>query len=198
MVVNTGLRTTNRIAIVAIAGLLFGAAVSRAEGPAAVGSRRFSIELYYRGSVEQDRQYLKAVHEELKDRAGVRLIDYDIETLASAAPRLAKIAPYFKADPSVVPALYGCNQYHNSWANEGLIRRDVRAMLKMDIYGRAGCPHCAAAKRYLPQLQKNYPGLEIEFHDIIKDSNAAAEMRSVAARYRQGATSVPMFHFCGR
>ncbi len=163
-----------------------------------VGVRYFSIEFYYRGSVERDQQYLKWFESELGQRRGVRLIRYDLDQVPTAKERLAHIANYFKANVEFKPALYGCKFFRNQWSSEQAFRQDLRTLLRMDVYGRAGCPHCAEAKVYLKQLQTTYPGLEVVYHEITTEPGAADAVQQLAQRYRQGATSVPVFHFCQR
>lgn len=37
---------------------------------------------------------------------------------------------------------------------------------ELEVFVRAGCPHCEAAKRFLQELQRARPELRILFHDL--------------------------------
>lgn len=42
----------------------------------------------------------------------------------------------------------------------------------LHVYVREGCPHCAAAKDYLPHLQRQHPRLNIVVHEVDRDKDA--------------------------
>lgn len=63
----------------------------------------------------------------------------------------------------------------------------------LEVFVRAGCPHCEAAKVFLDELRRERPSLQIVVHDIASDS--AARQRLVALFADRGMTSlgVPTF-----
>jgi len=63
----------------------------------------------------------------------------------------------------------------------------------LEVFVRAGCPHCEAAKTFLDALQRERPTLRIAVHDIADD--AAARQRLAGLVAEQGITSlgVPTF-----
>lgn len=58
----------------------------------------------------------------------------------------------------------------------------------LEVFVRAGCPHCEAAKVFLRKLQHERPGLRIAIHDIEEDS--AARQRLAALTQARGITSI--------
>lgn len=63
----------------------------------------------------------------------------------------------------------------------------------LEVFVRAGCPHCEAAKSFLEELQRERPSLRVAIHDIAED--AAARRRLAALAAERGITSlgVPTF-----
>lgn len=58
----------------------------------------------------------------------------------------------------------------------------------LEVFVRAGCPHCEAAKLFLSELQRERPSLRIAIYDIAQDSAALQRLATVTAE--QGITSV--------
>jgi glutaredoxin len=63
----------------------------------------------------------------------------------------------------------------------------------IEVFVREGCPHCAAAKRFLEDLQRERPGLRIEIRDIAQDAQAFARLHVLADRFGVRPVGVPAF-----
>ncbi len=63
----------------------------------------------------------------------------------------------------------------------------------IDVFVRAGCPHCEAAKIFLDELRREQPSLHIALHDIAEDP--AARQRLITLVQERGITTagVPTF-----
>jgi glutaredoxin len=63
----------------------------------------------------------------------------------------------------------------------------------LEVFVRAGCPHCEAAKVFLDELRRERPAVRIAVHDVGED--AAARQRFAMLAAEQGITNfgVPMF-----
>ncbi|MBK8959966.1 MAG: NrdH-redoxin [Proteobacteria bacterium] len=68
---------------------------------------------------------------------------------------------------------------------------------ELHIYVREGCPHCAAAKVYLPTLQQQYPALTIHIHDVEKDPAARERLTTLSRAAGVWPPGVPSFVFNG-
>jgi len=68
----------------------------------------------------------------------------------------------------------------------------------LDAYVREGCPRCAEAKAYLSELQRERPGLEVRFHDVVADPAALEELYRLAEANGFTTAGVPAFHAGGR
>jgi glutaredoxin len=69
---------------------------------------------------------------------------------------------------------------------------------RLEVFVRDGCPHCADAKRFLAELARERPGLQIEFRAV--DADAGARDALVAHSRAAGVwpPGVPTFVFAGR
>ena len=61
-----------------------------------------------------------------------------------------------------------------------------------------GCPHCAAAKPFLVELQKKHPALVIISHEIYNSPENLAVLRKMAKAHGTEPTGVPTFLFNGK
>ena len=67
----------------------------------------------------------------------------------------------------------------------------------IEVFVRQGCPHCTEAKRFLEDLQRDRPSLQIVLHDVGKDPTALRQLQDLAARYGVQVLGVPAFHLRG-
>jgi glutaredoxin len=163
--------------------------------PAPEASRCFSIEVYVpegaAGSPELER-LLEAV----RSRVGVALRVVDVGGSAANRERYEKICALHKVTPSPRPLIYGCGQAVEAPPGQAAFQAALDQLVTMTVFTRHGCPHCAAVKQYLPQLQSRYPALQIVYRDLASDRTAAADLERLTRRYQKRAVSVPVLHFC--
>lgn len=69
-----------------------------------------------------------------------------------------------------------------------------KAAIDLEVFVREGCPHCAAAKVFLRQLQTEHPQLQIAIRDVGEDAEALAKFQSLASRFGIAAVGVPAFY----
>jgi glutaredoxin len=63
----------------------------------------------------------------------------------------------------------------------------------LEVFVAAGCPHCAAAEAYLPQLRRRHPGLQVRIRHLGRDPEALADLERHSRRAGVGAPGVPTF-----
>lgn len=68
----------------------------------------------------------------------------------------------------------------------------------LDVYVREGCPHCSAAKAYLPAFAESRPWLQIRYWQVDQDPAARDQMLAVARLAGIWPPGVPMFVFEGQ
>lgn len=64
---------------------------------------------------------------------------------------------------------------------------------EIEVFTRAGCPHCRDARPFLDQLQHERPGLRINYFDVEQDPAALARLRELARDRDLRAIGIPAF-----
>lgn len=67
----------------------------------------------------------------------------------------------------------------------------------IEVFTRAGCPHCAAAAPFLADLQRERPALRICVHDVEEDPAALRRLEELAATHGVQVVGVPAFSLRG-
>jgi glutaredoxin len=83
-------------------------------------------------------------------------------------------------------------------ASSGFAADQGSSKADLEVFTRSGCPHCAAAKRFLDELQRSRPNLRILIWDIGEDPAALARLKDAAAAQGLRAIGVPAFYVRGR
>jgi glutaredoxin len=63
----------------------------------------------------------------------------------------------------------------------------------LEVFVRAGCPHCEAAKEFLNELQRERPWLRITIHDVSEDPTARQRLAMLSAERGITNIGVPTF-----
>jgi len=63
----------------------------------------------------------------------------------------------------------------------------------IEVFTRAGCPHCAEAERFLTALERERPELHVVVRDVVADPAALARLRAHASASGRTALGVPSF-----
>jgi len=67
----------------------------------------------------------------------------------------------------------------------------------IEVFVRAGCPHCEAAEIFLDELRKERPALRIQVHEIRDDPAARARLEGLARKLSVRGIGVPAFYLRG-
>ena len=70
--------------------------------------------------------------------------------------------------------------------------------LRMEVFVREGCPHCAAAEKFLVVLGRERPELEIVIRDVSKEPAAMERLQQIAQEQQAGLPRVPAFFVAGQ
>lgn len=68
----------------------------------------------------------------------------------------------------------------------------------LQVYVRDGCPHCAEAKKFLPEVAKKRPHLKIVYRSLDQDPSARAELISLSQKAGLWPPGVPTFVMHGK
>jgi len=160
-------------------------------------SRCLSVEIYVHNEDAPSLQTARDLEQAFRTRPGLAIRVLDI-TDAENQARFETICRAFQRRSRSVPLVYACKQSIHDARDFPELLEKVKAALRLTVYTRDGCPHCADARQYLPVLLKKYPGLELQYREIISDPAALSEMNALVERHRAMAVSVPVFHVCNQ
>ena len=153
--------------------------------------------LYYtRADSELGADAEKYLKELVERRKGVRLERRDVSD-AAMAKELKGIAKRLDVKPGL-PAFYVYDQLLVGWEDAKKTGPDIEDMLRMQVFVRDGCPHCAHCKEFLSQIAPRYPGLKIEYHKVVEDAAARGRMEALYAQHKITAPGLPTISFCGQ
>src|SRR5512134_1704593 len=68
----------------------------------------------------------------------------------------------------------------------------------VEVFVRPGCRFCAEAERFLQNLQRRRPELQVRIRDISRDAEAFQELSELAHRYGIRPVGVPAFYLRGQ
>lgn len=63
----------------------------------------------------------------------------------------------------------------------------------IEVFVRAGCPHCEAAKIFLDELRRERPSLQIVLYDVAENQSARLRLQTLAAARGIAGVGVPAF-----
>jgi glutaredoxin len=67
-------------------------------------------------------------------------------------------------------------------------------LLEIEVFSRAGCPHCADAEAFLNELKRERPDLTVTVRRVDTDPQARDRLRSLSVQHRIAAAGVPAFY----
>ncbi|MET0514983.1 MAG: glutaredoxin, partial [Nitrospiraceae bacterium] len=67
----------------------------------------------------------------------------------------------------------------------------------LEVFVREGCPHCAAAKKFLADLKQQRPALRILLRDVAADPAALSRLAELGSRFKVQSIGVPAFYAGG-
>jgi hypothetical protein len=179
-------RAAALIALLAAAGL---SAAARAQSPSSQVQRPtevrcISLELYVTRKDALPSPVLDALNQFVRERKGVTFNINETADDPVAQKRLEQICKYFHRKAEA-PILYGCGQLVVPSDDPRRFAQQLKSLVTFTVYVRKGCPHCAAAKVYLPKLLARYPGFELVLRDIATDAQANRDLGGLVDRYRK-------------
>jgi len=74
---------------------------------------------------------------------------------------------------------------------------DEAGCRRLELFSRAGCPHCARARSFLEGVRAERPDVEIQIYDVERDPAALARLEALYLRQGIRAGGVPTFDVCG-
>lgn len=156
----------------------------------------FMLELFYDSTDDSSQAIKEAFTNYGEDHVGVKLYFRDVNDNEKGQKRLKDLQDYFKIKDLKLPAVYGLKTFESGLDSEQELKQKIDRMLTLTAFVRNGCPHCRAAKAFFRKYGSRYPGLKIVYREVTTDRTANSDMNKVLNRYRRGARSLPVIHYC--
>ncbi|MCA9116512.1 MAG: hypothetical protein KDA79_15615 [Planctomycetaceae bacterium] len=172
---------------------------SLAEAHAAdrAGANCIRIEAFVRAESEHSaaaHRYLRALE---RRWPGLKVEVSDVTKDQQAYRRAQQLLRSHRIRKPGLPIIHACGQLLVGFSRE-TTGKQIEQLLTIDVYTRAGCPHCAAGKAFLSRIRQRYPGFLIVDHDIISKPGAREELQELLRSHNVTAGSTPVFHLCGQ
>ncbi len=74
----------------------------------------------------------------------------------------------------------------------------VAGVGELQVFVREGCPHCAAAKAFLPELQRQRPAVRVRLRDVGVEPQARDDLLRLSRQQGIQAPGVPTFVYAGQ
>jgi glutaredoxin len=175
-------------------GTVVGAELAQQNRPTKV--RCIALECYATLSDESSKAEVEFIREWVAKRRGVTLKIHDLDAGDKERDRLKQIEAAYKITNSKLPIVYGMNQVVSGPLTTEKWKSELTRLLTMQVYVRQGCSKCASAKQYLPSLTARYPGIELQYMDVVNDPVANQSYNELTGSQRIGGISFPGFWFC--
>lgn len=160
--------------------------------------KQVQIEVFLRPDSERGRQLFELLKKLELERSGIAVVERDVVNDQPARERFWKLVKDHGIEKAVVPACYVCNRFQVGFRDAETTRQQVEEALTLHAFVREGCPHCRDAKVFLGGLQKRWPAVRVQLHDVVQDKAALKQMQDLATNHRVAAASLPCFLLCGR
>jgi glutaredoxin len=158
--------------------------------------RCIALECYAKLSDESTKAEVEFIREWVAKRAGITLKVHDLDAGDKERERLQQIESAYKLSNSKLPVVYGMNQVVMGLLTREKWTAELTRLVTMQVYVRQGCSKCASAKQYLPGLRARYPGMELQYMDVVNDPAANQSYHELTRSQRIGGISFPGFWFC--
>jgi hypothetical protein len=135
-----------------------------------------------------------------RKRKGIAAVVRNVDASEKDRTRLVAIARYhgLRNAEALTPLVYGLNRVLVGFKSPKDFARQLRELLQMEVFVRAGCSRCAMAHDFLDSYSRRYPGLEVVYREVTRDAAALSELNRLVAKHNTRAVSVPVFHLCDK
>ena len=186
------------LVILNVVGIFGNVCVAQQSGNLAPPSHRVTLDVFVREDSERCQELLTFLTDFKSRRGGLDVAVHDVDADPKARRCAIDLFRKHGIEKPGVPAVHVLNQFHVGFEDTVDYRQRIASLLDIEVFVRAGCPHCRDAKVFLSQLERDWPAIRIVQRDISVDEAARERLAKLADDYRVQATSVPAFHLCRR
>jgi glutaredoxin len=167
-------------------------AAALADGP----RRCVRIEAFIRDDSDQSRAAAEFLTKLADGRDGLVLELRDVLKDREALRRTHELLKKYEIEKPGLPVVHMCGQLFVGYRDAETTGRQMKELLTITAYTREGCPHCADLKAFMARTLPKYPGFEVTYRDVYKETGARAEMNSMSERYGVALRTLPFVVIC--
>jgi glutaredoxin len=161
-------------------------------------SRRFRIEVFTKADCQQCAAALKFLEQLQTRRKDLLVTVTPVDTDNEQLKRYYALCQQQRVAKPGLPGVLLCDQLLIGYRDDQTTGRQVEELLTIEVFSQDGCPHCAAARRFLDGWQARTPGLPIVYRNLSREVGQLERMREIARRHNVASPNVPFFSLFGK
>ncbi|MCA9159444.1 MAG: hypothetical protein KDA72_14010, partial [Planctomycetales bacterium] len=134
--------------------------------------RQIRLEAFVRSDLPAAEE-VETYAADLRQRVpGLDVVVHDVLNDRPQLIRLHELTKRYGGAKAVVPSFYGCNRMVFGFANAETSGPKIERLLTVEVYTRATCQRCQAAKAFIAKLRTRWPALRFRILDVSYDNQA--------------------------
>ena len=134
--------------------------------------RQIRLEAFVRGDLPAAAQVGTYAQQLQQNHPGLQVVIHDVLTDRKQLTRLHELTKQFGRDKAVVPAFYCCQRMYFGFKDAESSGPRIEELFTADVYTRATCSRCQAAKRFIKDLAIRWPAIHWRIYDVSADADA--------------------------
>jgi glutaredoxin len=161
-------------------------------------SRRFSLEVFTKADCQQCAAALKFVEQLQIRRRDLQVTITPVDTDQEQLRRYYALCKQQKVAKPGLPGIAVGEQLLVGYRDDATTGRQIEDLLTIEVFTQDGCPHCAAAKRFLDGWKARNPTLPLVYRNIAREPGQLDRMREIARRHNVASPNVPLVSLFGK
>ncbi|MFN6105598.1 MAG: glutaredoxin domain-containing protein [Planctomycetaceae bacterium] len=160
-------------------------------------SRRFSLEVFTKADCQQCAAALKFVEQLQTRRRDLQVTITPVDTDQEQLRRYYALCKQQKVAKPGLPGIAVGEELLVGYRDDATTGRQIEDLLTIEVFTQDGCPHCAAAKRFLDGWKARNPTLPLVYRNIAREPGQLDRMREIARRHNVASPNVPLVSLFG-
>lgn len=162
-----------------------------------LASNTIQLEVFIRSDSEKSKQAAQFANELAARTNGLEAVVHDVLTDRAQLSRLWKLTRRSGRDKPASPAFYCCGRIQFGFANAKESGPSIEDLFTADVYTRATCPKCIAAKEFFRKLGRQWPALRFRIYEISNDLIARRRYQQLCES-KGKLPGLPTIYFAGQ
>ena len=161
-------------------------------------SRRLALEIFTKADCQQCATALKFVEQLQTRRRDLQVTIIPVDSDQDQLKRYYALCKQQKVAKPGLPGIALCDQLLVGYRDDATTGRQIEDLLTIEVFTQDGCPHCAAAKRFLDGWKARHPTLPLVYRNIAREPGQLERMREIARRHNVANPNVPLVSLFGK